>query len=155
LALESLKLLQSRGNWSGFREAAAGDREEDSLIAELFVSLAQIVFAVLDWVWNHRNRSRIAETGVDLVKAAAAAGDCEARNRQKRGEEEAGEWRRRTWETQVCACALFSFSFSLSGVWSVLRFISIILWILICWKIRISAFLGNCRHKFLVDLIAA
>jgi hypothetical protein len=38
--------------------------------------------------------------GADLVKAAAAAGDCEARNRQKRGEEEAGEWRRRTWETQ-------------------------------------------------------
>lgn len=31
---------------------------------------------------------------------AAAAGDCEARNRQKPGEEEAGEWRRRTWETQ-------------------------------------------------------
>ncbi len=47
---------------------------------------------------------------------AAAAGDCEARNRQKRGEEEAGEWRRRTWETQVCVCALFCFSFSLSGV---------------------------------------
>lgn len=91
------------------------------------------------------------------MKAAAAAGDCEARNRQKRGEEEAGEWRRRTWETQVCVCALFSFSFSfsLSGVWSVLRFISIILWILICWKIRISAFLGNCRHNFSVDLIAA
>jgi hypothetical protein len=36
---------------------------------------------------------------------AAAAGDCEARNRQKPGEEEAGEWRRRTWETQVCVCA--------------------------------------------------
>jgi hypothetical protein len=61
--LESLKLLQNRGNWSGFGEAAAGDREEDSLISEFFVSLAQIVFAVLDWLWNHRNRSRIAETG--------------------------------------------------------------------------------------------
>jgi hypothetical protein len=44
---------------------------------------------------------------------AAAAGDCEARNRQKRGEEESGEWRRRTWETQVCVCvrALFLFLF--------------------------------------------
>jgi hypothetical protein len=38
--------------------------------------------------------------GVDLVKAAVV-GDYEARNRQKRGEEEAGEWRRRTWETQL------------------------------------------------------